>query len=97
MSDIERLSQMPLAGAAPYPPEGKPSQSEDLFSAHNFDITINLDIPAPGTGDTLFLWLSTVDITIAIKVLWGTDILEISRVKFKWYIGQVYTQRYVLS
>lgn len=46
---------MPLAGAAPYPPEGKPSQSEDLFSAHNFDITINLDIPAPGTGDALFL------------------------------------------
>lgn len=45
---------MPLAGAAPHPPEGKPSQSEDLFSAHNFDITINLDIPAPGTGDTLF-------------------------------------------
>nr|XP_058951031.1 RNA polymerase-associated protein RTF1 homolog [Pocillopora verrucosa] len=49
VSDIERLSQMPLAGAAPHPPEGKPSQSEDLFSAHNFDITINLDIPAPGT------------------------------------------------
>lgn len=44
---------MPLAGAAPHPPERKP-QSEDLFSAHNFDITINLDIPAPGTGDTLF-------------------------------------------
>lgn len=48
-SDIERLSQIPPAGAAHQPPDRKPSQSEDLFSAHNFDITINLDIPAPGT------------------------------------------------
>lgn len=38
----------PLAGQGAAVLERKPSQSEDLFSAHNFDITINLDIPAPG-------------------------------------------------
>ncbi|EDO44107.1 predicted protein, partial [Nematostella vectensis] len=29
----------------PIPPDRKTSQPEDLFSAHNFDITINLDFP----------------------------------------------------
>ena len=43
----------PVDGNRAQAPEGKPSQSEDLFSAHNFDITINLDIPAPGTGKPL--------------------------------------------
>ena len=47
---VERILETPSTGATAHAPERKPSQSEDLFSAHNFDITINLDIPAPGTG-----------------------------------------------
>ena len=51
------LLATPLAGAAAgghgtSAIERKPSHSEDLFSAHNFDITINLNIPAPGAGKT---------------------------------------------
>ena len=45
----------PLTGQAAAALERKPSQSEDLFSAHNFDITINLDLPAPGTGTVRLL------------------------------------------
>lgn len=46
---VEALLTAPLGSQAAAALERKPSQSEDLFSAHNFDITINLDIPAPGT------------------------------------------------
>jgi len=46
--DVEGMLAAPLAGQGAAVLERKPSQSEDLFSAHNFDITINLDIPAPG-------------------------------------------------
>ncbi|KAJ7371034.1 RNA polymerase-associated protein rtf1 [Desmophyllum pertusum] len=49
VSDGDRMLDTPVDGNRAQAPEGKPSQSEDLFSAHNFDITINLDIPAPGT------------------------------------------------
>ncbi|KAL9954513.1 hypothetical protein ACROYT_G042062 [Oculina patagonica] len=49
MSDVDTMLQEPVAVAGAQAPERKPSQSEDLFSAHDFDITINLDIPAPGT------------------------------------------------
>jgi len=45
--DVEGMLAAPLAGQGAAVLERKPSQSEDLFSAHNFDITINLDIPAP--------------------------------------------------
>ena len=48
---VEALLTAPLGSQAAAALERKPSQSEDLFSAHNFDITINLDIPAPGTGN----------------------------------------------
>ena len=41
--DVEALLTAPLGS----------QRSEDLFSAHNFDITINLDIPAPGKGNML--------------------------------------------
>ena len=51
--DVEALLTAPLGSQAAAALERKPSQSEDLFSAHNFDITINLDIPAPGTGNML--------------------------------------------
>ncbi|XP_015751507.1 PREDICTED: RNA polymerase-associated protein RTF1 homolog [Acropora digitifera] len=43
------IAAKPLAGGNKTPSlEGKPSHSDDLFSAHNFDITINLNIPTPG-------------------------------------------------
>ncbi|XP_068682593.1 RNA polymerase-associated protein RTF1 homolog isoform X2 [Montipora foliosa] len=54
LPDVAALLATPLAGAAAAGGHGtsaierKPSHSEDLFSAHNFDITINLNIPAPG-------------------------------------------------
>ena len=46
------IAAKPLAGGSKTPSlEGKPSHSDDLFSAHNFDITINLNIPTPGAGN----------------------------------------------
>ena len=46
------IAAKPSAGGNKTPSlEGKPSHSDDLFSAHNFDITINLNIPTPGTGN----------------------------------------------
>lgn len=48
VADVDRVLQVPEAATGAQVLEGKPSQSEDLFSAHNFDITINLDMPAPG-------------------------------------------------
>ena len=55
VSDVENLLAPSSAGEGAAAIERKPSQSEDLFSAHNFDITINLDIPAPGTGKMMAL------------------------------------------
>lgn len=49
VSDVGTLLATPIAEQGAHVLERKPSQSEDLFSAHNFDITINLDMPAPGT------------------------------------------------
>ena len=66
-SDLDAMSAMmatPSISSLKEPEkkkEIKTGNTEDLFSAHNFDITIDLDVPIPSKS---FFYISVIVITI---------------------------------